>query len=818
MKKQIMTILGLAAVIAGCNKTALEEKTDVRGEGVWATIEQPFSPTETKALSWGDNKLSFTWATDESVVAFGGEDAALLRTLSPGTSSSKIESNGFQLVDDVTYYAFIPADNFNIVSKSTAVPLNFLDQRQTKNDNSDHLRYYDYAYAKATKAADANSLEFNLLNQVSWIVVEHTFTEVLNNVTSLSLSTTTGSFISSAKLNLSTGALSGKKTSKELTLGLGTATSTNGLSFAEGEFLRAFFTILPTNFSNKEITLTAYLKDGSSKVLGTFKSASLNIPRNTPAILRTSGSATPVASYNGKNYSSLNAAIKAAESATKPTITLSGDVKENVVVNQTKSALTIDLAGHSITAAEGDAVIVNGGSVRLTNGNIVSEKGSGVKLGSEATSATVTLEDCNVSSVEGAVCTSTATGCKINIYGGVLSASDNAVIAGNGSKNYKVSQEARTSGNTIVIGNASKQTIINGKTTTDGYKACGVYAPWKDNITITNTSFNIENGVGVLSRGGAVTINSGKFVTSGEGLGKVGDSRAVVPCKTVFIDSECGYPELSNAQIAIKAGSFSDDAGSLYVADGSKLAETGDADAPFVVTNNADAFIAAIGNAAEGTTVNVEDNVVLSGNYTIDKNVDLHIKENVTLSSSSSTTPNGVLLYKSSGKLSGAGAIKASSSTSSNSTGIAVQADGGTVTIDGDLTITCEQGQPQATPIKLWFGKVVINGGHFISGADKDGNESPAVHLYPTSGSAELEINGGIFESSVTDAPNYLINCEDSYRSRCTIVIKGGTFVGFNPADNISEGKGTNYVPDGYVSTKTTLTDGRTAWVVSKAE
>ena len=33
-------------------------------------------------------------------------------------------------------------------------------------------------------------------------------------------------------------------------------------------------------------------------------------------------------------------------------------------------------------------------------------------------------------------------------------------------------------------------------------------------------------------------------------------------------------------------------------------------------------------------------------------------------------------------------------------------------------------------------------------------------------------------------------------------MVKGGTFYGFNPANNVSEGKGTNFVADGYESTE----------------
>ena len=77
-----------------------------------------------------------------------------------------------------------------------------------------------------------------------------------------------------------------------------------------------------------------------------------------------------------------------------------------------------------------------------------------------------------------------------------------------------------------------------------------------------------------------------------------------------------------------------------------------------------------------------------------------------------------------------------------------------------------------------------------------------------------MEINDGVFESATEDA-KFLINCDDKSKGTNTINIKGGTFVGFNPADNTADGAGTNYVAAGYKSTQTTY-NGKTAWVVTK--
>ena len=58
-------------------------------------------------------------------------------------------------------------------------------------------------------------------------------------------------------------------------------------------------------------------------------------------------------------------------------------------------------------------------------------------------------------------------------------------------------------------------------------------------------------------------------------------------------------------------------------------------------------------------------------------------------------------------------------------------------------------------------------------------------------------------------------NMQDTNRSKCTAKIYGGTFVGFNPADNTAEGTGTNFVADGYKSVETTY-NGKQAWKVVK--
>jgi len=63
-----------------------------------------------------------------------------------------------------------------------------------------------------------------------------------------------------------------------------------------------------------------------------------------------------------------------------------------------------------------------------------------------------------------------------------------------------------------------------------------------------------------------------------------------------------------------------------------------------------------------------------------------------------------------------------------------------------------------------------------------------------------LTIEGGFFRDTSEYDGQYLINCIDANYENGTanVVIKGGTFVNWNPADNASEGAGTNFLAEGY--------------------
>ena len=76
-----------------------------------------------------------------------------------------------------------------------------------------------------------------------------------------------------------------------------------------------------------------------------------------------------------------------------------------------------------------------------------------------------------------------------------------------------------------------------------------------------------------------------------------------------------------------------------------------------------------------------------------------------------------------------------------------------------------------------------------------------------------LTITGGHFAVEAFGEPygyNFLLNCIDAaYKDgTANIIVKGGTFVNFDPSNNTAEGAGTNFVADGYKVVSASQTNG----------
>lgn len=149
----------------------------------------------------------------------------------------------------------------------------------------------------------------------------------------------------------------------------------------------------------------------------------------------------------------------------------------------------------------------------------------------------------------------------------------------------------------------------------------------------------------------------------------------------------------------------------------------------------------------------------------------------------------------------------------------------GSLTINGSGKVLCDGpvGEAYAAVFVQDGGKVVINDGYYYS---KNGNSCIYVQAGKVTGNTItiggeakplyygggiVEINGGVFEA---DANKFVLNQNDYIENESCFSVKGGIFVGFNPAEvNECHGKVTSFVADGYRAVETTY-NGKQAWKV----
>lgn len=156
--------------------------------------------------------------------------------------------------------------------------------------------------------------------------------------------------------------------------------------------------------------------------------------------------------------------------------------------------------------------------------------------------------------------------------------------------------------------------------------------------------------------------------------------------------------------------------------------------------------------------------------------------------------------------------VELTGTTAQTRSGLYLNRYGSSLEINGEGTVRCSNNYC------LWNntadGKIVVNGGNI---------EGDTHAAYAQTG--VIEINGGTFKltnAATADRDEngnlrFLINCLDANYKNGTanIIVKGGKFYEFDPANNASEGAGTNYVAEGYQSTMS-MEDGLKVWTVTK--
>ena len=276
----------------------------------------------------------------------------------------------------------------------------------------------------------------------------------------------------------------------------------------------------------------------------------------------------------GLKYETALTAINNAPAGS--TVKLLKDCSESGRAPEVTKNVTLDLNGKNltfsyITVSKGGNLTIkdsgNGGTYNGTGANSsVHVKKGGVfnmESGTLTNSSTVAGTSNVVVRVEGGTATtpvaSTANikggkietkgtpvfvrdpGATVNVSGGDLVGSGLACIAGNGSEGQ--------GGTTINVSGGT----LTAKPYNATSAACGIYHPNVETLNITGGTINVADGVGVLMRGGKMTMTGGEINATGDATrtGSVGDTNQKIGVSGVIFDRDANYPAVATTSIKI---------------------------------------------------------------------------------------------------------------------------------------------------------------------------------------------------------------------------------------------------------------------------
>lgn len=252
----------------------------------------------------------------------------------------------------------------------------------------------------------------------------------------------------------------------------------------------------------------------------------------------------------GKNYITLKDNIDAGSDP----MTIPADAE--ISLNLNGKELTLNSAGNVA------GIQVNGGSLTIENGKINASKRALVAFNG----GTITLgEGAEVVSGDVAV-SATGAGSKVVVDGGSITAQESGVLVTTGAKLEMNDGTITGLDNGPIMGNGTAgqgdvDIVMNGgeliaNIQSAGYVAVGVYMPNSGNFTMNGGKITANGGAGIVCRGGKTVINGGEITTTAHPtleVGKVGDSRVVVPCVPVVYDKDSKYPANDTLEVIVGA-------------------------------------------------------------------------------------------------------------------------------------------------------------------------------------------------------------------------------------------------------------------------
>ena len=361
-------------------------------------------------------------------------------------------------------------------------------------------------------------------------------------------------------------------------------------------------------------------------------------------------------------------------------------------------------------------------------------------------------------------------------------------------------------------GNNTNDTVTLKNSTLNVPNGYGIYFPSSGTLTIDNSTINAKT-MGVQVCAGSLSINAGSAITvTGDAVPKTENDGAIQDGAAISIVNRTGYKGLGD--VTVTGGKFTAKAGNKAIKayDWANNTET-EFTANKTVAVSGGTFTSAVKEEYCATgyipTTNADGTYgVKEGAYVA--KVDNVKYETLQAAIAAANAGDTVKLLRDintpeiSYMISKSLTIDLNGMTVTGSGYDAVfqidNADAKVVIKNGKVVAVEQSGSAGKYTMAIWASKAgceVTLEGLDVSQKITHTDDPQMDMIYASGGT--ITINSGNF---VSGTPEWTLNCYgESYTSgEANIIVKGGTFANFDPANNMAEGKGTNFVAAGYVS------------------
>ncbi len=361
-------------------------------------------------------------------------------------------------------------------------------------------------------------------------------------------------------------------------------------------------------------------------------------------------------------------------------------------------------------------------------------------------------------------------------------------------------------------GNNTNDTVTLKNSTLNVPNGYGIYFPSSGTLTIDNSTINAKT-MGVQVCAGSLSINAGSAITvTGDAVPKTENDGAIQDGAAISIVNRTGYKGLGD--VTVTGGKFTAKAGNKAIKayDWANNTET-EFTANKTVAVSGGTFSSAVpeGLCAPGfiPTTNGDGTYgVKAGVYVAEVNGVAYatLSEAIAAANAGDTVKllRDINTPEISYVISKSLTIDLNGMTVTGSGYDAVfqidNADAKVVIKNGKVVAVEQSGSAGKYTMAIWASKAgceVTLEGLDVSQKITHTDDPQMDMIYASGGT--ITINSGNF---VSGTPAWTLNCNDtSYKNgTAKIIVTGGTFVGFDPANNKAEGENTNFVPAGYVS------------------